>query len=242
MAEHRFPVVDKEEVAEETLALWFDIAGTGFTYEEGQHANFELLDAPEAGDEGADRTFSFASAADDRDRFMIATRVRDTAFKQRLEELPLGKEVRVQGPGGRLTLHEDGSRPAIFLAGGIGVTPVRAIVEKATRQGLPHPIRLFYSNRTPAATAFLDELATWERDNPRFRMVATVTREHDDPWPHETGRIDEEMLRAHLDEQELEGAAFYVTGPPGFLEGMQSLLDDTGVEAERVHTEQFYGY
>ena len=115
MAEHRIPIDTKEEVAEDTLALWFDISDIDFDYQEGQHAEFELIDPPKTGDKGPERTFSFASASG-RDRFMIATRVRDTAFKQHLEEIPPGKAIRVEGPGGDLVLHEDASRPAILHA------------------------------------------------------------------------------------------------------------------------------
>ena len=76
---------------------------------------------------------------------------------------------------GSFTLHRDSSRPAVFLAGGIGITPVLSILAHATEQGSPHCIYLFYANRDPEKVAFLNELQTWQKRNTNFTFVPTVT-------------------------------------------------------------------
>ena len=57
---------------------------------------------------------------------MVATRLRDTAFKRELQRMPIGSTVRMEGPFGKLVLHSDQTRPAVLVAGGIGITPSAA--------------------------------------------------------------------------------------------------------------------
>lgn len=71
-------------------------------------------------------------------------------------------------------LHRTAAKPAVFFAGGIGITPFRSIVKDATERRLAHRMTLFHANRTPASTAFLPEFEAWQHQNPGFRLVATV--------------------------------------------------------------------
>jgi ferredoxin-NADP reductase len=83
-----------------------------------------------------------------------------------LQAMPLGSAVRIEGPSGGLTLHNNVSRTAVLLAGGIGITPFRSIVARAAKESLFHRIILFYSNRRPEDAPFLDELQALEKVNP----------------------------------------------------------------------------
>src|SRR5437016_7613197 len=111
----------RSEVAERTLEFRFD-KPAGMTFKAGQFMELTLIDPPETDAEGNTRGFSINSAPDDPE-LTFTTRLRDTAFKRRLQTMPLGAEIKVEGPFGNLTLHNDPSRPAVFLAGGIGITP-----------------------------------------------------------------------------------------------------------------------
>ncbi len=227
-------------MAEGTTAFWFDTSGSDFVFEAGQNADFTLVDPPKTDAEGNTRTFSFASSPGHRDSFMIATRMRPTAFKDSLRSLPLGAAVRVAGPNGNMVLHEDAGRPAVLLAGGIGITPFRAMLEWATEERLPHRITLFYSNRTPAATAFLDDLNGWASSNPNLRIVPTVTESQGAGWHGEKGRIDEAMLRRHVGD--LLQPIYYLAGPPSAVMGLRKLLLDKGVRRDAIRLETFSGY
>ena len=82
---------------------------------------------------------------------MLATRMRDTAFKRVLNTIPPGSAVKIEGPSGSLTLSRNVKRTAVFLAGGIGITPFRSMVFHAAQERLLHRIFLFYSNRRAEA-------------------------------------------------------------------------------------------
>ena len=175
-------------VARDTLAFWFDTLGTGYTFKAGQNADFILIDPAKKDGEGHARTFSFATSPNDCASLMVAMRMRNSAFKKSLETIPLGTRSKVTSPMGSFTLHKDSSRSAVFLAGGIGITPIHSLIEWATEEQLPHRLYLFYSNRTPEETAFLNSLENWARVNLNFKLVATITASKDPSWSHEFGR------------------------------------------------------
>jgi len=171
---------------------------------------------------------------------MVATRMRPTAFKESLRSLPLGTKVQVAGPNGNMVLHEDASKPAVFLAAGIGITPFRSMLEWATEEKLPIPLFLFYSNRTPAATAFLPNFEDWAQRNANLRLIPTITDSPDSNWRYETGRIDEAMLRKHL--PDLRAPIYYLAGPPAVVTGLRKLLLELGVSRDSIKLESFSGY
>ncbi len=127
----------REEVAEGTMAFHFARPG-GFQFQAGQSINLGLIDPPETDAKGNRRTFSIASAPFE-DEIMIATRMRDTAFKRVLKTMPAGTKVRVQGPTGRFTLDAGDTRPAVMIAGGIGITPFISMLRQAAHDRAPRP-------------------------------------------------------------------------------------------------------
>src|ERR1700681_1360292 len=127
---------DCREVAGGTMAFWFE-KPSGWTFKAGQYLDMTLLDPPETDSEGNVRSFSIASAPHE-ESLMVATRMRNTAFKRVLNAMPLGSAVKIEGPSGSLTLHDNVKRTAVFLAGGIGITPFRSIVLRAAKEKLPH--------------------------------------------------------------------------------------------------------
>src|SRR5688500_7448987 len=125
MAIHEARLARRETVAEGTMAFYFS-KPPGFRHEAGQSLLMTLVDPPETDSKGSARTFTIASAPHEAE-LMIATRMRDTAFKRVLKAAPIGSTIKLDGPNGEMVLHDDPARPAVFLAGGIGITPFLAI-------------------------------------------------------------------------------------------------------------------
>lgn len=230
----------RAEVADRSMAFWFEKPPT-WTFKAGQFIDVTLIDPPETDAEGDTREFSIASAPSEP-AIMVATRLRDTAFKRVLRDLALNTQVRIEGPFGDLVLHNNVSRPAVFLSGGIGITPLRSILVRAARERLPHRLFLFYANRRPEDAPFLDDIRMLERENPNFTFVPTMTEMANSrrPWQGETGRIDQDLLNKYL--KNLGSAIYYITGPAGMVSGMRQLLNRTGIDDDDIRTEEFSGY
>jgi len=230
----------KEDIAKGTLALSVG-KPEGFKFVAGQAVYAVIPDLKKADAKGKVRTFSIASAPQDAE-LEIAMRQTDTSFKHYLATAKAGSPVQIEGPYGDLALHEDANRPAVFLAGGIGVTPFRSMVLDASNRGLQHRLFLFYSNRKPEDAAYLAELRELEQKNPRFKLIAVFTEGEAVPRSTtvEHGYITAEMIAKHAGD--LAAPIFYVAGPPAMVSAMEGVLKSAGVNQRNVRAEKFVGY
>jgi ferredoxin-NADP reductase len=230
----------REEVAEGTMAFHF-ARPAGFDFQPGQSINLGLIDPPETDAKGNRRTFSIASAPFE-DGIMITTRMRDTAFKRVLKAMPANTRVQVRGPTGRFTLDAGDARPAVMIAGGIGVTPFVSIVRQAAYDALRRKLCLVYSNRRPEDAAFLPELVALEGRNPNYRLVGTMTEMEKSamPWKGERGFLDRGMLERAVGD--LAAPTWYLAGPPAMVETMKKLIVAGGAPQEQIRTDEFFGY
>ncbi|HEX7888545.1 MAG TPA: FAD-dependent oxidoreductase [Ramlibacter sp.] len=230
----------REEVAHGTMAFHFD-KPAGFSFRPGQAIDLILADPAGSGTESARHAFSIVSAPHEGE-LAIATRMRNSDFKNALARLPIGAPVQVEGPFGSLTLHNKLDRAAVFIAGGIGITPFMSMLRHATNNALQQRLLLLYSNRRPEDSAFLSELQRLEGENRNFRLVATMTRlgESRLPWRGATGPIDEALVKRMA--AELAHPVYYVAGPPAMVGALRETLERAGVDGDDIRSEEFYGY
>lgn len=244
MATHEVLFLGHEERAAGTRAFRFS-KPAGFAFKAGQSVSLELLNPP-AEPNSARRVFSLASAPSE-DTLEVTVRMRESsAFKRALKALPLNWKVRLRGPLGVMTLHADTTRAAVFIAGGIGITPFMSMLRQAAHEpsgpARNRPLRLIYSNRRPEDAPFLAELQDLERKLGDFRMLATMTDMEKStlPWTGERGQIGEDTVRRFVGDA--PAPAYYLAGPPAMVEAMRGVLARAGVREHDVHSEEFYGY
>jgi ferredoxin-NADP reductase len=240
MAGYVSKLLNRVEVAKDTMAFHFE-KPLGFDFKPGQSVDLTLMNPPETDSEGNTRTFSIASAPFEN-QLVFATRMRDTAFKRSLKNIALGTAVKMDSAMGSFTLHKNAAKPAVFLAGGIGITPFFSIVRQADHDHALHKLHLFCSNRRPEDTPFLDTLKGLEKTNPNFKLVCTMTdmAKSTKEWKGETGLLDKGMLSRHL--TTLQGPIYYIAGPPAMVAGVRKVLVAANVDEDDIRTEDFAGY
>jgi ferredoxin-NADP reductase len=233
-------LVSRQVVAERTIALRFE-KPPGWRFQAGQFLDMTLVAPSETDAEGDARSFSIASAPYE-ETLMVATRLRDSAFKRELTKMPLGAVVTIAGPSGDLTLDGNANRPAVLLAGGIGITPFRSMALRAANEKRPQHIFLFYSNRRPEDAPFLEELQSLEKINPNYQLIASMTQMEDShrPWRGETGTIDKAMLARYL--KDAVSPVYYIAGPPAMVKGLQTIVQQNGIADTDIRAEEFAGY
>jgi ferredoxin-NADP reductase len=216
---------------------------SNFIFKPGQYIDLFLPSPePEHGPSSAlTDTFSIASSPLD-DELLLTTRMRDTLFKRVISNVPIGTTVKIEGPMGSFSLHDNTARPAIFLAGGIGIAPFLSMLTYATEEKLHHHIVLFYANRCLKDAAFIDELWRLETANPRFRFVPTLTRMNSENggWRGKTGHISSQMLLTRI--KTLRGPIYYIAGPPTIVASARHTLSAAGVDEDDIRTDEFAGY
>lgn len=241
MPELSLKVLENYLVAEGTLGLKLELpeAATNppagkkaFTYKAGQYAMLTL------GEEEA-RAFSIASSPTRAGHLQFATRDTGSAFKKLWANLKEGDSVKVFGPLGKFIFDE--SKPlSCFVIGGIGITPVKSMVEYACDSKLANKIVLIYANRKTQDISFkkeLDELAT---ANPNFKVVHVLSEAPTQDAIMRNGKIDATLVKELL--PDYAQYAFYSCGPPGMVGAMVAMLKEMNVPDEQVKTEHFEGY
>ncbi len=231
----------REEIAEGTMAFHLR-KPIGFDFNPGQAIDVILtLKASAPEDKSTRHTFSIVSAPFEDD-LVIATRMRDSAYKRALKSMTVGSPVTIDGPSGSLGLHKDPARAGILIAGGIGITPFMSMLRQAANDQRQQRLILLYSNRRPEDAAFLAELQQVEGKNPNFRLVATMTQMHAShlPWAGQTGLITAELVHSAVGD--LSAPIFYIAGPPGMVEAMRQTLNRAGIDDDDIRSEEFYGY
>jgi len=240
MIAYQSTLLDRTEVAEETMSFHFE-KPLGFLFKAGQYIDLTLFHSEPGNSNELTHTFSIASSPF-AEELVITTRMRNTVFKRALSALPIGAEVRIEGPMGSFTLHNNTARPAVLLAGGIGIAPFLSILSYAAAERLRHPIFLFYANRYLEDAAFMEALWKLGEANPRFRFVPTFTRLPNNyrGWKGETGHFSPEMFSTHVGS--LRGPIYYLAGPPTMVAGACRTLCQAGVDQDDIRTEEFAGY
>jgi ferredoxin-NADP reductase/nitrite reductase/ring-hydroxylating ferredoxin subunit len=256
-------LTEKEEL-EGTDIRTFKFAKNEYPeYKAGQFAFFPL-DTVNNDSRGPVRHFSLASSPTE-DALIISTRIRDSPYKQRLSTIQEGEQVKVSKAQGNFVLHEDYSKPAVFLSGGIGVTPFRSMIKYATDKQLPLKITMFDSNRNQRNILYKDEFDKWAAQNQNLKIVYTITEEEKGKeqeeqhrrvdatssatetkgnWNGERGRIDKTMIERHVSKEEISKAIFYICGPPGMINALELdlLQKQFQIPEERIKVEEFTGY
>jgi ferredoxin-NADP reductase len=239
-AKTRNRLISVEEL-EGTDIMSFRFERHGLDYSAGQYGYFKLENV--SGDlKGPIRHFTFASSPSEQE-LLISTRIRDSPYKKRLASLEAGAEIQMWGPQGGFVLHQDHSKPAVFLSGGIGVTPFRSMIKYATDERLPVQIVMFDSNRNLRNILYKGEFDGWASENKNLKIVYALTDDSPPGWTGEKGRIDKEMISRHLEPEALVSAIFYICGPPAMLKAMQQILQsELRIPEQRIKTEEFTGY
>jgi len=237
MSVYKVKLTKKVILYDDTMAFYFQKPDK-FNFQAGQYADYILINPNQTDKEGNVRSFTLACAPHEND-ICIVTRMRDTAFKRVLKDMEIGDEIKLDGPNGNFTLKQTSS-VAVYLTGGIGITPARSIISQATHENLNQKIILLYSVKTINSAAFIDELYDFAKLNNNFEFIPTVTSSPDKDYSGEVGRINVDMLKRHI--PDLSKPDYYICGPPAMVNSLRSLLICNGVKKRCIFVEEFEGY
>ncbi|MFI7096451.1 PDR/VanB family oxidoreductase [Streptomyces lydicus] len=212
----RLTVVERTEEAEGVVRLRLEGAGLP-GWEPGAHLDLVLPS-------GTVRQYSLCGDPATPGAYTVAARLIEDGrggSREVHEQLHEGTEVEVRGPRNRFPLRD--SPAYVFVAGGIGITPILPMVRQAEREGVPW--RLLYGGRSRASMPFLAEI---EKLAGAGADRVTVVAEDED------GRPDLAALLAGAPPH----AAVYCCGPEPLMDAMAALLP-AGPEGLTLHTERF---
>ncbi len=172
----------------------------------------------------------------------LSAELSESSYKKKWVEVKAGDSVNIVGPYGIFTFNE--AEPKIaFIAGGIGITPFKSMMEYVADKKLPNDLLLLYSNRTPELIAYKKELDALGAQNANIKTVYTITRPQESPaggeWRGPTGRIDAHFIEKHA--PDYKERLWYLCAGDSMVAGMLALLESMGVDRKRIKREVFTG-
>ncbi|MFH0759495.1 MAG: FAD-dependent oxidoreductase [Bacteroidota bacterium] len=222
--ERSVKLIQKEEIARNTLELTFE-KPRGFTYKPGQYAIVSLdnpkyteLDMPL-------RSLSMVSHPDDN-VLKFVMRTGTSSFKKSCCSMEPGEAATIFGPAGEFTLR-DSRHGLVFLASGIGISPIIPFLKDLEKRDYPKPVYLFCSNRSEEEAAYHTSILSMGLRN--FRYIPVFTGQQK--------RINGEMIRQVLGGP--DRYEYYLVGSTGFIESMTGILKSSKVPEEVIYTEHF---
>lgn len=238
MNEYRYLVKKIEQPSADLAILVLEEAqgGSIFSFRPGQYVMLSFCNRQGVMEER--HAFSIASSPTTMDSLSLGIRVMGR-FTRELLNLSAGDEVFVYGPYGSFSFDETKHTNAVFIAGGIGITPFFSALAYATDKRLSNQFSLIYSNRSVKSTAFFDELKQLEINNPNIRTLFSVT----DNMVEENlpgvvcRRVDLETLKQFI--QTPRGKTFFLCGPVPFMKAMKTCLLQFGASKEQILMEEF---
>jgi predicted ferric reductase len=148
-----------------------------------------------------------------------------------------GKRIWIDGPYGVFTLDREQGPGYVFLAGGVGVTPLRSMLTTMAEREDNRPVVLFYGARHADDLTFRDELLALQSQM-NLKVVYVVNDPSPD-WSGETGRISGDILRKYLPAKQYKRWQYFICGPTPMMDAMEKILPDIGVPSDKIHTERF---
>lgn len=218
-------VISKKKETKNITSLLFE-KPVGFSFYSGQYLDIEL----KTDDRFKVRAFSI-SASPTEDFLMISPKKGVSKFKKDLYKLKVGDKISSSHPAGTFILDEN--EKAVFIAGGIGITPFRSIIKYIFDKKIKTPIALIYSN-SDKNFPFKKELDTWKKAYPKLAIHYIVTRKD--------GRLTEKKLSSILRTANYRLPIYYLAGPPKMVDDLEKMLISMGVEETNIRTDRFDGY
>ena len=219
-----------EKPAEDVAVLYLKLpTGERLQFLAGQYIDILMKD-------GKRRSFSMANAPHD-DQF-LQLHVRNTpggAFSRYVfEEMKERAILRFEGPLGTFYMREDSDKPMIFVAGGTGFAPIKALIEHAFHHEVDRPMVLYWGVRS-LKDLYMPELAErWQQEHPNFTYIPVLSDPlPEDRWQGRTGLVHQAVLDDFAD---LSGYQVYACGAPA----MTDIARETFVGQRRLSDDEFY--
>lgn len=199
----------------------------GFAFYPGQYLDIQLHNSSE---NNSTRAFTISSSPTEK-YLMISTTTGTSEFKKQLALIKPHDTVESSHPAGTFILDE--TEPAIFLAGGVGITPFRSMIKYAVDNKLKIPITLFYSN-SDENFLFKNELNTFTKLYPNLIIHYINTSIQ--------GRLDQNKLQSLDPLLFARSSIFYLAGPPSIVETFKQNLTRHDIDEVNIRTDSFDGY
>ena len=228
----RFRVADVRSASHDTYTLRLEPTD-GKAIPARNPGQFMFLKLIRPGRPSEEHPFTISASPTEPDH-LVATIKESGDFTNTIGQTQPGDEARVEHPFGRFSYAHYEPESFVFIAGGVGITPIRSMLRCLADSGDTRPVVLIYGNKTEGDILFRDELG----DLPENVSVVHVLSDPDESWDGPRGYVTKDIIEQHAGEW-LSKADIYLCGPPPMMDKVQQALRELSVDASRMHYERF---
>lgn len=230
---YKWRVAGVEEKPGNTFKLVLEAVGhPGIKFLPGQFAWLKLARSPFTLEE---HPFSFSSSAEQNDRVEFGIKALGD-FSGHLADVPVGTRAFLDGPHGAFSIDRYPATGYVFIAGGVGITPMMSFLHTMADRKDPRPVQLFYSSKNEDDISFREELeALAQKVNVE---VVHVLEKPGDSWQGEKGFVDRALLERHLPKDRFP-RVYFICGPPPMMAAIETALGELGVPKAAIQSENF---
>lgn len=226
----------------DTLYEFAFAAESGLQFLPGQYAEWTLAHK-NSDDRGNRRYFTVASARGE-DHVLLGTKIdpaRSSSFKKALLALSVGQTLSLSQITGDFVLPHNKNKKLVFIAGGIGITPFRSMIQDLLDRKEKRDIILCYAASGTDELVYQDVFERAEREI-GLKLHCILSQEKNVPknWKGRTGRITTEMIHKQI--PDYRERLFYISGPNAMTEAYKKMLLETGVKKTNIVTDYFPGF
>jgi glycine betaine catabolism B len=208
------------------------------TFKPGQYLDW-TIHSPRGDDRGNRRTFTIASApSEEHVRLGVKFYPNPSAYKQTLLNMKPGDVVYGAQLAGEFTLPESEEKLA-FIAGGIGITPFRSMIQHMMDRGERRDVTLFYGNNKSHEIAYVDVFNRAENELGLRTVYAVAEHAHTETNFHK-GFIDADLIMREM--PDYAERLFYISGPRSMVLKFEQVLSELGISKSRIKTDFFPGF
>ena len=204
----------------------------GMRFEPGQFAWIKAGGSPYTVEE---HPYSFASSAEEMQRLSFGVKALGD-FSERLQGIEKGTVVYLDGPHGAFSVDRAQAPGYVFIAGGVGITPMMSFLTTLADRGDPRPILLIYSSNTEDELAYSEEIEALQ-DRLDLETVFVLEKPPHD-WAAEEGQVTRDLLERRLPKERFV-RRFFVCGPPPMMDAVEAALLEHDVPRSHIHLEKF---
>jgi ferredoxin-NADP reductase len=191
---------------------------------------------------GNRRYFTIASSPTESDiRLSIKVFPDSSSYKKKLLMMNAGEKIMVDQLSGDFVLPKDQSQKVVFIAGGIGITPFRSMIQYVIDKKEQRNIVLFFANKNADDIIYQD---TFLRAQSAFGMKTVYTLSSDGKipknWNRHVGRIDSELIKKEV--PDFADRMYYLSGPHAMVTAYADILSSMGIKKEKIMIDFFPGF
>lgn len=234
--EFALSLMKKEHIAKDTYSFYFVKSDKELNFLPGQYIRMSFSNL-----QGSISRFFTIASSPLEEYLVITTKIYagSSDFKKRLFNTDINEQVKFFGPIGGFIFQDEDLFHHVFLAGGIGITPFHSMITYASQKKHIIRLTLFVSFSTAEEIIYYDELTKLAKENENIKIIYTITNS-DAQWKGEIGKISETLIKKYV--PDIHNPTYYIVGPLDMVSSTEELLEDMGIELDKIKIEQFTGY